>query len=362
MKITNVQDLITTLRPYLPAYLNRVTGTDIAANPKKFFNCLVHEGDKTPSMHLDPKRNNEFVHCFSCGAHLDIFALHAAINSLDLKTQDWPLIILPQLCEMFDIPMVYGQMTELDKEKDKLYRMTSVLASILAANPATAYAEERKWSMDHLIIGQCSFDTAFQGLIQNGFERDYIFKSLMLRNGPLEFVGDNSVTFVINDERGRPVGVISRNISGTGQKYINSVESCIYRKSETLFGLDIALKLGKAKNEGVYIVEGPGYLAALHRLGIYNVAAICSTAFGGQHLALLKSLGIKRVFFSLDWDNPGVLATERILFNEVKFAPGLSCFVVEPPENQAKYASEFASNFIDGDYIPYIVLEKTPAF
>jgi DNA primase len=73
-------------------------------------------------------------------------------------------------------------------------------------------------------------------------------------------------------------------------KYINTAESLIYEKRKTLLGLDTALV--EAKRNGLYIVEGPGDLAAMHKIGIKNAAAICGAAFTSDHLTLLKMLGI----------------------------------------------------------------------
>ena len=194
-----------------------------------------------------------------------------------------------------------------------------------------------------MIIGRVPYEDCWNELITQGFSAEEIARSGILNHGSAKFVGEDLVSFVIKDERGRPVGFVSRSLSTGGPKYLNSAESVIYHKKEVLLGLDVALRQGQAKTKGLYIVEGPGDLAALHRIGIHNAAAVCGTAFGAQHLALLKSLGIKQVYFCFDWDTAGVTAIQKILFNEIKFAPGLSCYVVSPPDGDVKDPSEFCS-------------------
>ena len=79
------------------------------------------------------------------------------------------------------------------------------------------------------------------------------------------------------------------------------------------------------------MVEGPGDLAQLYRLGITNAVAICGTAFTEQHLLLIKSLGIRKIFLSFDWDNAGFLATQRVLENVLKATSGVAVHIVLPP-------------------------------
>jgi len=361
MRPANLSDLVSNLRPKLADYLSGVLQKDISANPRKGFSCFVHD-DKSPSMFLDPKRNFEYAHCFSCGADLDIFDAYARINGYEVTGPDFMSAILPGLTSMYGLPLTFTNVTEADREKERLYRLMSSLAGIVAKHPAKDYLTARKWSDNHLIIGQVSLEECWQEMLSQGYSEEELARSSLLRHGSAQFVGDNLVSFVIKDERGRPVGFVSRSLATSGPKYLNSAESAIYHKKEVLVGLDVALRQGQAKTNGLFLVEGPGDLAALHRIGILNAAAVCGTAFGAQHLALLKSLGIKQVFFCFDWDDAGISAIQKILFNEIKFAPGVSCYVVSAPSGSVKDPSEYCSAFVEGDSAPFLSLDRIPAF
>ena len=148
-------------------------------------------------------------------------------------------------------------------------------------------------------------------------------------------------------------------------KYINTPENAIYEKGKSLLGLDVAINL--AKKLGVYVVEGPGDLANLYRLGIRNAIAVCGTAFTKNHLLLLKSLGIRKVYLNFDWDNRGCLATQRVLEDVLVATNGISTFVVLSPQEsfedfsgQPKDPDEFLKDVKDSD--AYLQLKKKTAF
>ena len=72
------------------------------------------------------------------------------------------------------------------------------------------------------------------------------------------------------------------------------------------------------KKDGLFIVEGPGDLMQLYRLGIKNAVAVCGVAFTENHLLYLKNIGIRKIFLNFDWDAAGISATQRVLENILK--------------------------------------------
>ena len=125
-------------------------------------------------------------------------------------------------------------------------------------------------------------------------------------------------------------------------KYVNTPENDLYKKSKTLMGIDIAYR--DAKTYGLYVVEGPGDLMQLYRLGIKNAVAVCGTAFTEQHLLYLKQIGIKKIYLSFDWDQAGFAATHRVLENILKITSGVNAYVVEQPEDNSKDPDSFLVN------------------
>ncbi|MCM0605158.1 MAG: DNA primase [Xanthomonadaceae bacterium] len=89
-----------------------------------------------------------------------------------------------------------------------------------------------------------------------------------------------------------------------GPKFLNSQDSFLYKKSETLFGLFQAQKYIRVE-DCVMVVEGYFDVVTLHSHGIRNVVAVCGTALTPQHLKLLRRLA-SRVIVLFDADRAGM--------------------------------------------------------
>jgi DNA primase len=356
MYINNVEELVEALKPRLKDYLVSKIGLEAS---QKSFKCYVHQ-DNSPSMAYNPKTGNTTVHCFSCGATHDIFSAAAHFDNLPATGPEWVTQTLPALAELFNLQLKLGEASPADKERSKLYKLMSDISNILAVSRSDtlkSYLEKRGWSDEKIIIGQIAQQDLIPQLTSIGWDVTQLYSTLLL-NAKNPIFGDDRITFVIKDYRGRPVGFVARNLGTEGAKYVNSPESLVYEKRKTLLGIDVALTDGK--KSGIFIVEGPGDLAALHRVGIYNVVATCGTAFTADHLALLKMLGIRQVYFALDWDEAGKKAMRRVLKEELKFTTGVSCFVVEAPKSEAKDVSQLLEG--EKDYQIFTQLRKVPAF
>ena len=310
MYIKNLDEVVPVIRERLRDYLVLKLGID--KNAKKF-PCFVHD-DHDPSMHFNPKTHDQTVTCFSCGAKADIFSAAAHIEGLPESGPDWVTMTVPHLAELLEIPVQSGTVSATDKEKLKLYKLAQDITDLLSGTTINQdYIEGRGWNIDEITIGSISEEELVSTLLEKGWDSDFLVSSLMIRSINNSFFGEDKVTFVIRDYRNRPIAFQSRNLSGDGPKYINTHETLIYEKRKTLLGLDVAMRQGQAKKNGVYLVEGPGDLTQLYRVGVFNAVAVCGTAFTVDHIALLKMLGINKLYFSLDWDNAGAVSQSRSL-------------------------------------------------
>lgn len=369
MYITNVEELVEELKPKLREYLTLMIGDEAQ---KKSFCCYVHD-EKSPSMAYNPKTGYTNVHCFGCGVTHDIFDACAELEGLPAKGPDWVTQTLPHLAEKLGVEIRMGESTPADRARSKLFKLANDMSMILSTtNSHLEYLQERGWSDSNMIIGQIAVEEMKARLLDMGWTHTDLDTSLMLESSRQPYFGEKMVTFTIKDYRNRPVGFVSRNLDGM-PKYINTPETLIYEKRKNLFGLGTALK--EARRDGLYIVEGPGDLAALHSMGVTNAVAICGTAFTSDHLSLLKMLGVRKVYFALDWEESGYKAVHRILKEELKFAPGVSCYVVSAPESGEADPGDFVQacmGFLDveGSGIDDVstctqmfhALKKIPAF
>lgn len=352
MYISHIDELIETLRPKLKEYLVAKIGKQAE---KKTFKCFAHE-ENTSSMSYNPKDHNTTVRCFGCNRTFDIFSAAAFLDNLPANGPDWVTSTLPALAEMFDIKLTLRETNSTDQQRTQLFKLHNDVANILESSRTPVveeYLKTRGWSDDHLTIGSIDKNDLSNQLIHLGWDVANFYSTLGFTTG---LFGEDKITFVIRDYRKRPVGFISRSLSD-GPKYINSPESLIYEKRKHLLGIETALPNSK---QGIYVVEGSGEVAALHRVGILNVVAACGTALTSEHLSLLKMLGVTQLTLALDWDSAGQEATKRILRDEIKLVTGVSCSILEAPDTKVKDISEFLEDKTTAE--EFLALTKLPAF
>lgn len=103
----------------------------------------------------------------------------------------------------------------------------------------------------------------------------------------------------IRTASGEVVGFGARRIFDDDQmdaKYVNTPETVLYKKSNVLFGIDLA-KRDIAKGHQAVVVEGYSDVMAMHLAGVTTAVASCGTAFGDEHLAMLRRLMMDDKFF-----------------------------------------------------------------
>jgi len=145
----------------------------------------------------------------------------------------------------------------------------------------------------------------------------------------------------IRDVTGQTVGFGARRLSDDdkGPKYLNTPETPVYHKSRVLYGLDLA-KRAIAKKRQVVIVEGYTDVMACHVAGIDTAVATCGTAFGSDHIPVIRRVlgdsetspdqGRGEVIFTFDPDEAGQKAATKAFAEQSKFAA--QTFVAVPPE------------------------------
>ncbi|ATH06755.1 DNA primase [Halobacteriovorax marinus] len=119
------------------------------------------------------------------------------------------------------------------------------------------------------------------------------------------------IIFPIWDQYGQVVGYTSRAVFDYQKaKYMNSLESFIFKKKHILYGLHLAKSSIRSK-DAVILVEGNMDQIALFNKGFTNSVGIQGIAMGDSSLVKLKAL-TKNIYLALDNDNPGWNAATRI--------------------------------------------------
>lgn len=277
--------------------------------------CPFHS-ERSPSFQVVPNRG--FYHCFGCGKHGDAFAWLMEREGLSFPEA------LEQLARAAGIE-VPRQRERPAAEVDQEARLRGVLEAAqgwferqLEASPqARDYLRQR--GITEAFAKEAGFGVApdgWEGLVGHlrglGVSPDLAeqagLASRTERGTVVDFLRGR-LTIPIHDGRGRLVAFGGR-ILGDGQpKYMNTRETALFRKGETLFGFQRAK--GSAK-EGLLVVEGYFDVLQLQQSGITQAVAPLGTALTEEHLKLAARF-TKRLILCFDGDAAGRRAMEKSL-------------------------------------------------
>ena len=129
----------------------------------------------------------------------------------------------------------------------------------------------------------------------------------------------------IRDIAGDTIGFGARKLyeDDQGPKYLNTPETALYKKSQVLYGIDLA-KRNIAKDRQIVVVEGYTDVMACHLAGITTAVATCGTAFGTEHIKIARRLlsddgSGGEVIFTFDGDAAGQKAALRAFEEDQRF-------------------------------------------
>jgi DNA primase len=129
----------------------------------------------------------------------------------------------------------------------------------------------------------------------------------------------------IRDIAGDTIGFGARKLyeDDQGPKYLNTPETTLYKKSQVLYGIDLA-KRNIAKDRQLVVVEGYTDVMACHLAGVPTAVATCGTAFGADHIKIARRLLSDdgtggEVIFTFDGDAAGQKAALRAFEEDQRF-------------------------------------------
>jgi DNA primase len=326
------KDVFSALYPKLREYLV-LKGVQIDDNG--FLSCIhPNHDDAHPSCSIGGKTNEIVFHCFSCNCAGNIFH---AVHFLDKKPitgiglyQD----TIPYLCKLFDIPYEPIEISEDQKREFQKRRAYEDAVNVITSmsykkvdgkrvlnkeHPAIKHLLDRGITEETIKRFQIGCIDSYSQYIEEmkvlGWSDRSYLEGADLANKKL--FSPTGIIIPIYDKKGRPVGFVTRRTDMAAndkgdEKYVNSLNSDIYHKSEILFNYNNC----KKEDGPLFIVEG--YLDAvfLTQAGIPNVAAIGATVLTEEHVEMLFVDKFKSVIICLDADDGGrrgiKLAIERL--------------------------------------------------
>lgn len=283
--------------------------------------CCPFHTENTPSFVIFPHTNT--WHCFgACGEGGDVFTYLQKREGLDFSEA------LRQLARVAGVALAEESETQQQAraERERLracceaatQQFQSWLYELPAAQLCRDYIERRGLTPEvvhHFTLGYApdSWDALFNALTARGYQPADLLRVGLVRereSGGYYDTLRHRLIFPIRDARGRVVGFGGRALEeGQEPKYLNSPQTELFDKGQTLYGLDLAKDQIRNEDRAV-LVEGYMDVIAAHQMGFTNVIASLGTALTGDQLRLLRRYAPNLVL-ALDADEAGLRAAVR---------------------------------------------------
>ncbi|WP_285480582.1 DNA primase [Amycolatopsis sp. NBRC 101858] len=308
--------------------------------------CPFHN-EKTPSFNVRPTHGT--FHCFGCGEGGDVIKF---IQKIDLITF---VEAVERLADRVGIRLTYeGGGATIQRDRGSRSRLIEAhraaqefYAEQLSTDEARAardFLSERGFDASAAKTFGCGYapggwDKLTKHLLTRGFEVKELLTAGLSKEGqrgPMDRF-HRRLVWPIRDVGNEVVGFGARRLFDDDRisaKYLNTAESPIYKKSQVMFGLDLA-KREIAKKHQVVVVEGYTDVMAMHAAGVPTAVASSGTAFGEDHMKVLRRLMMDddafrgEVIFTFDGDEAGQKAALKAFEGDQTFA-GQTYIAVAP--------------------------------
>lgn len=301
--------------------------------------CPFHD-EKSPSFNVRPATGA--WHCFGCGEGGDVISFVQRVEHLTFAEA------VERLAGKLGMELRYeegggprsgeglgkrSRLVEAHRVAAEFY--SAALLNLPEARPGRDFLRERgfdRMAADKFGVGFSprGGEELTKHLRDKGFSDDEIVAAgLAGRGRGLYDRFRGRLMWPIRDITGDVVGFGARRLFDDDRieaKYLNTSETTIYKKSFVLYGLDMAKK-AIAKDRQAVVVEGYTDVMACHLAGIETAVATCGTAFGLEHIKVLRrimrdenDLAPAKVVFTFDGDAAGQKAAMRAFGEDQRWA------------------------------------------
>ncbi|MDR1426004.1 MAG: DNA primase [Rickettsiales bacterium] len=311
----------------------------------KIARCPFHD-EKTPSFHVNDERGS--YHCFGCGVHGDVFDFLMQREGLDFNE------VVKKLAEEngLEVPLPSGQEGEKYKkilaEFDVIYNINESSCKFFEnylLSPGGAegleYIKRRGFSQSDVAKFRIGFApnsyNYLKGHLKNlGFsEEDMIVAGVAVKGEKSAYDKfRNRIMFPVLGDSGKVIAFSGRVVERDAMpKYMNSPETPLYHKSDTLFNYFFAKKTIVA-NRSAILVEGNIDVLSLYSGGIENVVAPLGTSVAQQQVEKLWKIA-EEIIVCFDGDSAGRNASRRLALMVLPMvAADRNLKIVSLPENK----------------------------
>ncbi|MBO3101215.1 DNA primase [Cellulomonas fengjieae] len=263
--------------------------------------CPFHD-ERSPSFHVRPQVGR--YHCFGCGEGGDVIDFVQKVDGLGFSEA------VEYLAGKVGLQLRYEEggaprpgeepgkrrrLIEAHKVAEEFYR--EQLSTPAAAAGRQFLAErgfDRSAAADFGVgFAPQGWDSLLRHLRGRGFTEAELTLSGLVSQGQRgiydRFRG--RLVWPIRELTGETIGFGARHLfeQDQGPKYLNTPETPLYKKSQVLYGIDLA-KRDLQREKRVVVVEGYTDVMAMHLSGVGTAVATCGTAFGSDHARIVRRL------------------------------------------------------------------------
>jgi DNA primase len=311
--------------------------------------CPFHD-EKTPSFNVSAARNVYF--CHGCGAGGDAIRFVMDVDHLTFVEA------VERLAARAGVELRYVEagpapIRAQPGQKQRLIAANKVAAEFYAeqlstsgARTAREFLAARGFDRDAAQRYGCGFapegwDSLVRCLRQNGFSGPEMVTAGLARDARSGNLIDRfrrRLLWPIRDLAGDVIGFGARKLydDDDGPKYLNTPETPLYKKSHVLYGIEHA-KRDIARQARAVIVEGYTDVMACHLADVPTAVATCGTAFGADHIGVLRRLLMDtdtlagEIIFTFDGDAAGQKAALRAFEDDQRFVA--QTYIAVGPDN-----------------------------
>lgn len=283
---------------------------------KNFIGVCPFHDDHSPSMSVSPEK--QIYKCFACGATGNVFTFVTDYENVPFIEA---VKIVAEKCGMeLSKNIVSNSSSNVFKEEHEIMDLAEKFFQnnlrTTSGELAIKYLNDRGLDDDTIKefgigLSLDSNDSLFTLLTKKKYgEKKLVDIGLVNNvNGNIYDMFTRRITFPLWDKDGNIIGFSARVYRDEKDvsKYINSRESKLFKKGETLYNYHQAKDAAK-KSKKIIVVEGFMDAIRIASSGIKNVVALQGTAMTEEQIQLLKKLRVD-VILCLDNDNAGLMAT-----------------------------------------------------
>ncbi len=300
--------------------------------------CPFHD-EKSPSFNVRPAQG--YYHCFGCGVGGDAIKFLREIEGISFAEA------VERLADKTGIQLRYeeggapgprrdvGQrqrLLEIHKLAQEFY--ASALGSAAEAQPGRDFIKDRGFDQAAAEVFGVGFaPRSGEALVAHLKGKGFADEDLLV--GGLASRGQRGLfdrfrgrlLWPIREISGETIGFGARRLFDDDRieaKYLNTSETPIYKKSNVLYGIDLARRQIAATRQAV-VVEGYTDVMACHLAGVPTAVATCGTAFGEDHARVLRRVLLDQdafhgeVIFTFDGDEAGRRAAMKAFSGDQQF-------------------------------------------